>query len=281
MTSSKKSPKKATKKPDLSKKRRSIKRRIGNNKFVTKSGKTIKINRTLSEKTKARKSAKSLRKAARQEGMPKGRFKRLLFRMHPKRLWTFWTSRDGVLLGLKMSGAFVLVMFLFLAGLFAYFRKDLPNLRDISGNNIGGSIQYYDRTGETLLWEDYDAVKRVPVESERISDYLKNATIAVEDRDFYDHSGFNLRGITRAAWNNAFGGSTQGGSTITQQLVKLTTPGFSTEKTVTRKIKELILSVEIERSYSKDEILTGYLNAAPYGPIEYGAEVAARKENAV
>jgi membrane peptidoglycan carboxypeptidase len=264
-------------KPDLTGKRRSIKRRVKGNKFVTKSGKTIKINRSLNEKSKARRDAKSMRKTERQRGMPKGRLGRILFRLHPKRLAKYWFSRDGLIMSMKLTGVFIVVMFFSLAGLFAYFRKDLPNLRDISGDNIGGSIRYYDRTGEVLLWEDYDAVKRVPVESENISDYFKNATIAVEDRDFYDHNGFNVRGISRAAWNNAVGGGgTQGGSTITQQLVKLTTPGFSTEQTVARKIKELILSVELERSYSKDEILTGYLNAAPYGPIEYGAEVASQ-----
>ena len=262
--------------PDLTGKRRSVKRRVKGNKFVTKSGKTIKLNRTMNEKSKARRDAKDLRKAERLRGMPKGRMKRMQFRMHPKRLYAYWFSRDGLYMALKLTGISFAVGFLLLAGLFAYFRKDLPNLKDISGNNIGGSIRYYDKTGETLLWEDYDAVKRVPVESANISDYLKNATIAVEDRDFYNHNGFNVRGISRAAWNNAFGGATQGGSTITQQLVKLTTEGFSTDKTVTRKIKELILSVEFERSYSKDQILTAYLNSAPYGPIEYGAEVAAR-----
>jgi membrane peptidoglycan carboxypeptidase len=266
----------ASNEPDLSGKRPSGKRRVKGNKFVTKSGKTIKLNRSLTEKSKARRDAKELRKAERLKGMPQGRVKRILFKLHPKRLAKYWFSRDGLFMALKLTGVGFAVGFLFLAGLFAYFRKDLPNLRDISGNNIGGSIRYYDRTGETLLWEDYDAVKRVPVASDKISDYLKNATIAIEDRDFYHHNGFNVRGISRAAWNNAFGGSTQGGSTITQQLVKLTTEGFSTDKTIARKIKELILAVEFERSYSKDEILSGYLNSAPYGPIEYGAEVAAR-----
>ncbi len=262
--------------PDLSGKRRSIKRRVKGNKFVTKSGQTIKVHRSLTERSKARRDAKALRKAERLKGMPKGRIKRILFKLHPKRQFKYWFSRDGLYMSFKLAGIGFAVGFLFLTGLFAYFRKDLPNLRDISGDNIGGSIRYYDRTGDTLLWEDYDAVKRVPVESEGISDYLRQATIAIEDRDFYDHNGFNVKGISRAAWNNAFGGSTQGGSTITQQLVKLTTPGFSTEQTITRKVKELILAVELERSYSKDEILTGYLNAAPYGPIEYGVEVAAR-----
>lgn len=262
--------------PDLNGKRPSLKRRVKGNKFVTKSGKTIKISRTLTERSRARRDAKALRKSERLKGMPKGRIRRFFFRMHPKRLAKYWFSRDGLLMALKLTGVGIVIGFFMLAGLFAYFRKDLPDLRDISGKNIGGSIRYYDKTGQTLLWEDYDAVKRVPVETENISDYLKKATIAIEDRNFYEHNGFNVRGISRAAWNNAFGGSTQGGSTITQQLVKLTTPGFSTEKTVARKVKELILAVELERSYSKDEILTGYLNAAPYGPIEYGAEIAAQ-----
>ena len=155
-------------------------------------------------------------------------------------------------------------------------RKDLPNLRDISGDNIGGSIRYYDKTGQTLLWEDYDAVKRIPVEDNQISQYMKDATVAVEDRDFYKHGGFDIKGIIRAGVANISGGSTsQGGSTITQQLVKLT-QDWSKDRTYARKIKELILSVELERSYSKTEILTGYLNAAPYGNIEYGVEAASR-----
>lgn len=251
-------------------------RRVNGNKFTTKSGKTIKVNRSISEKSKARKDAKALRIAERNKNLPKGRIKRTLHRLSPKRQFKYWTSRDGALMFVKLAGIAIVLGFFFLIGIFAFFRKDLPDLRDISGDTIGGSIRYYDRTGEVLLWEDYDAVKRVPVPGEDISDNLRDATIALEDRDFYEHNGFNVRGISRAAYNNAFGGDTQGGSTITQQLVKLTTPGFSTEKTVTRKIKELIIAVELERSYSKDEILTGYLNAAPYGTIEYGAEVAAQ-----
>jgi len=209
------------------------------------------------------------------KGMPKSRLKRILFRLHPKHLAAYWFSRDGAIMALKIGGISIVVGFFLLMALLAYFRKDLPNLKDISGSNIGGSIRYYDRTGTTLLWEDYDAVKRTPIADEDISPYLKAATVAVEDRDFLNHSGFNVKGIVRAAWNNAFGGSTQGGSTITQQLVKLTNEGFE-DRTLVNKIRELILSVELERTYSKKEILDGYLNAAPYGGIEYGVEVAAR-----
>jgi len=251
-------------------------RRVKGNRFTTKSGKTIKVNRTMTEHAKARKDAKALRKAERNKDLPKGKIKRTLYKIHPKRVAAYWFSRDGASSAIKIAGFSVVVGFFLLIALFAYFRKDLPNLRNVDGDTIGGSIRYYDKTGDVLLWEDYDAVKRVSVDADQISDNLREATIALEDRTFYEHSGFNVRGISRAAWNNAFGGDTQGGSTITQQLVKLTTPGFSDEQTVARKIKEIIIAVELERSYTKDQILTGYMNAAPYGTIEYGAEVAAR-----
>lgn len=244
--------------------------------FVTKSGQTIKINRSIGDKIRAKRALYAQKHAERLIGMPKSRLKRFFFRLQPKRLYKYWFSREGAIMALKVFGSSALVGFLLLVGLFAYFRKDLPNIKDVSGNNIGGSIQYYDRSGKTLLWEDYDAVKRIPVKGEDISQNMKNATIAVEDKDFFKHSGFDVRGIARAGVNNAIGqNGTQGGSTITQQLVKLT-QDWSRERTVTRKIKELILSVELEREYSKQDILTGYLNTAPYGSIDYGVEAAAR-----
>jgi membrane peptidoglycan carboxypeptidase len=245
------------------------------NTYTTSSGKSIKINRSLSQKIKARKAGYAQARAERLAGMPKGRLQRVAWRMHPKRLWAYWTSREGMIMALKLTGIAILLGFLLLVGMFAYFRKDLPNLKDISGNNIGGSIRYYDKTGKTLLFEDYDAVRRIPVQDDKIAQVMKDATVAIEDKDFFKHGGFDTRGIMRAAINNAKGGgSQQGGSTITQQLVKLT-QNWSQERTYTRKVKELILAVELERSYSKKEILTGYLNAAPYGSVYYGAQAAA------
>ncbi|TXG77397.1 penicillin-binding protein [Patescibacteria group bacterium] len=253
-------------------------RNTGRNKrdtYTTSSGQTIKINRSLGQKLKARKATHAQARAERLAGMPKGRLQRMVWRMHPKRLWKYWPSREGMIMGLKLTGIAILAGFLLLVGVFAYFRKDLPNLKDISGNNIGGSIRYYDKTGKTLLFEDYDAVRRIPVQDERIAQVMKDATVAIEDKDFFKHGGFDTRGILRAAVNNVKGGGgQQGGSTITQQLVKLT-QNWSQERTYTRKVKELILAVELERSYSKKEILTGYLNAAPYGSIYYGAQAAA------
>lgn len=218
------------------------------------------------------------KRAERLVGMPKSRFKRFFFRLHPKRLYKYWFSREGGIMALKVTGAGIVAGFLMLVMIFAYFRKDLPNIRDISGSNIGGSILYYDRTGQTLLFEDVEGSKRIPVKDEQISTFIKQATIAIEDKDFFKHGGFDVRGILRAGVNNAFGktGTTQGGSTISQQLIRLTQSNVGSERTYTRKIKEIILSVELEREYSKQEILTGYLNTAPYGGIENGVEAAAQ-----
>jgi len=250
--------------------------RKSKNTFTTKSGQTIKVNRSLTDKIRARKDAYARARAQRLAGMPKSRIKRFFYRMHPKRMYKYWFSREGGIMALKITGIGLVAGFLLLLGLFAYFRKDLPDLKDISGNNIGGSIRYYDKTGQTLLWEDFDAVKRIPVKDEEINTYIKQATVAVEDKDFFKHGGFDTRGIMRAAYNNFTGGSTQGGSTITQQLVRLTQSKVGKQQTYTRKIKEVILSVELERSYSKKEILTGYLNTAPYGNVQYGVESATR-----
>lgn len=244
------------------------------NHHITKNGNKIKLNRSLNGRMQARKDNRMRQKAAYLATLPSGRFQRVLYRLHPKRQIKYWFSRQGGIMALKIAGIGTLSVFILLIGVFAYFRKDLPNLRDISGNNLGGSIRYYDRTGQTLLWEDYDAVKRTPVKDENISQALKDATVAIEDKDFFEHGGFDVKGIARAGVNNAVGsGGQQGGSTITQQLVKLT-QNWTKDRTYTRKVKELILSVELERSYTKQEILAGYLNAAPYGDITYGVEAA-------
>lgn len=249
--------------------------RKGKNTFTTKSGNTIKINRNLVDRLKARKARFEQSRAERLAGMPKSRFKRVFWRMHPKRMYKYWFSREGGIMALKLFGAGIIVGFLLLVAVFAYFRKDLPNITDVSGNKLGGSIQYYDKTGKTLLWEDFDAVKRIPVKGDDINTNIKKATVAIEDKDFFKHGGFDVRGIMRAGVSNVVGhGETkQGGSTITQQLVKLT-QNWTDQRTYSRKVKELILAVELEREYNKDQILAGYLNVAPYGNIEYGVEAA-------
>jgi penicillin-binding protein 1A len=244
---------------------------------TTKSGNAIKINHSLSDRIKSRRAARSAEKAAYLSTLPKDRWKRLAYRMHPKRVAQYWFSREGGIMALKIIGVSIVVGFFLTIGLFAYFRKDLPKIKDLSGDSLGGNITYYDRTGQTVLFNDYNSVKRIPVEDNDISKYMKDATVAIEDKDFYNHGAFDTRGIIRAAYRDVTGGngSVQGGSTITQQLVKLN-ENWTQNRTVTRKVKELILAVELEREYSKKDILTGYLNIAPYGGQEYGVEAAAR-----
>jgi membrane peptidoglycan carboxypeptidase len=250
--------------------------RQSKNTIYTKSGNSLKINRSLSDRRKSNKLARQAEKAAYLSTLPKNRFKRILYRLHPKRVAQYWFSREGGIMALKIVGICIVLCFFLTVGLFSFYRRDLPQIKDIAGDNLGGSITYYDNTGKVVLWQDYNTVKRVPVTSNEISPYMKDATVAIEDKQFYHEGAFDVRGIMRAAVHDAAGGggSLQGGSTITQQLVKLN-EGWTNDRTITRKIKELILAVEIEREYTKDQILTGYLNIAPYGGVEYGAEAAA------
>jgi penicillin-binding protein 1A len=195
--------------------------------------------------------------------------------MQPKRLAAFWFSRDGAIMALKVMGAGILVIFVILIGLFAYFRKDLPKINDISGDNLGGSISYYDRTGEVLLWQDYAAIKRITVSSNQIAPVMEHATVAIEDKNFYKEGAFSISGVFRAGLHDTLSGGTslQGGSTITEQLVKLN-ESWTGNRTISLKVKELILAVDLEREYTKDQILTAYLNIAPYGGVDYGVQVA-------
>lgn len=256
---------------------RSGRNRRSRNTVTTRSGNAIKINRSLADRAKARKAVRAAAKATYLSTLPKNRFKRAWHRLEPRHLAEYWFSREGGIMALKMIGIAIIVGFFMTIGLFAYFRKDLPEIKDVSGKSLGGSITYYDKTGQTVLFQDYSAVKRLPVKSEEISNYMKQATVAVEDKDFYKHGAFDVRGIMRAAVHDVSGGggTIQGGSTITQQLVKLD-QSWTNNRTITRKMKELILAVELEREYSKNDILTGYLNIAPYGGVQYGVESAAR-----
>jgi membrane peptidoglycan carboxypeptidase len=246
------------------------------NTVTTRSGSVLSTNRSLNDKLKSKRLSRQASKAVYLSTLPKNRIKRILYRLHPKRIIRYSFSREGGILALKLLGIGIVLGFFVTIGMFAYFKKDLPKIKDLSGK-IGGSITYYDRTGTVLLWQDYDAVKRTPVKTTDMSLFIKQATVAIEDKNFYHEGAFDIRGIMRAAIHDAIGGggSLQGGSTITQQLVKLN-ENWTDNRTVTRKVKELILSVELERQYNKDDILTGYLNMAPYGGLDYGVETAAR-----
>ncbi|NCS32494.1 PBP1A family penicillin-binding protein [bacterium] len=153
----------------------------------------------------------------------------------------------------------------------AIFSKDLPSPDKLSDRDIPQSTKIYSNDG-VLLYEIFGDERRTLVTLEDIPEELKQATIAVEDSEFYSHPGFDVMGILRAASVIVQGEGVQGGSTLTQQVVKNTL--LTPERTIARKIKEFILSIELERKYSKDEILQMYFNESPYGGQAWGVGAA-------
>lgn len=151
--------------------------------------------------------------------------------------------------------------------------KDLPNVTKLSTIQPDLTTKIYDRNG-ILLYKIYKDENRTLIPLEEIPDHVIQATIAIEDQNFYSHPGFSISGISRAISANLQSQSLQGGSTITQQLVKNTL--LTPERTWERKVKELVLSFISEFYYSKDEILSMYLNQVPYGGSAYGVEEAAQ-----
>lgn len=240
------------------------------------------INIKNSKNTKDAKKTDNKHKAQELADLPKHPVKRFLYRMHPKRVAKFVFSKKGAFLFLKIFLVMVAIGGLSLTMLYLHYRKEVNNLRpEEVAKRIQTSVnRYVDRNGK-LLWEDKgDGNYKLVVKQEEISDYIKKATVAIEDRDFYKHKGVSLSGIARAVVNNLRGGSVQGGSTLTQQLIK---QAFFAEeaqergiKGIPRKIKEMILAVELERLFSKDQILTMYLNESPYGGRRNGVESGAQ-----
>lgn len=145
-------------------------------------------------------------------------------------------------------------------GLFAWYGRDLPQPGKLAESR-GNSTIFYDRNGK-IIYEMFKDKNRVPVAVDDISKYLMDATVAIEDKRFYQHKGISEYGIMRAAFNNLIG-NPQGGSTITQQLIKNVL--LTSERRLSRKIKEAILAYQVEKKYTKKEILGMYLNEAPYG----------------
>jgi penicillin-binding protein 1A len=185
-------------------------------------------------------------------------------------------------MGAKILGIALLFGLLTFGTIFALFRRELDAIRpsELAKRVQTTVTRYYDRN-DVLLWEDKGSSNyRLVVPSDEIFPYMKKATIAIEDKDFYKHGGISISGISRAFVNNFSGGSTQGGSTLTQQLVKQVFFADEAQNRglggVPRKFKEAILAIEVERMYNKDQILNLYLNESPYGGRRNGVESAAR-----
>lgn len=189
----------------------------------------------------------------------RGRGRPRKFRLHP---------------ALAFFGGSVATLFFFVIPLIAYlWLRALPNPQLLAVRDIDVTTKVFDRNG-ALLYEIYADQNRTPLALSEIPKHVIQATIAIEDQNFYTHQGFSVRGILRAGREILFRGKVQGGSTITQQLIKsaLLTP----EVTISRKIKEIVLAFWAERLYGKDQILEMYLNQVPYGGTAWGIESAAQ-----
>lgn len=175
----------------------------------------------------------------------------------------------SALMGLTVMVIFGFIMFGILVLIFA---RDLPSPTNLQRKS-GFSTTFVDRNGE-VLYELYKDKNLVPVGIDKIPLPLQQAIVAIEDKNFYKHSGFSIQGILRGAFSTIFRQRVQGGSTITQQLVKNAL--LSQQRSLIRKLKEFVLSIEIERRYTKKQILEMYLNESPFGGSYWGVGTAAR-----
>ncbi len=182
-----------------------------------------------------------------------------------------WIIVRSTLLGVIVIG---FAAFAGAASIVLYYNATLPDYRMLDQHATPESSKIYSRDG-TLLYEWHGEVKRTPVDLDNINNDLKNATLAIEDKDFYNHGAVSLAGVARAIVANYHSGTViQGGSTITQQLVKNAL--LSRERSFGRKLSEILLAYKIESHFSKTQILGLYLNEIPYGRNAYGVEAAAQ-----
>ena len=248
--------------------------------FKKTAKKNMNLYSSLSYRHKTKKEADARRRAEDLAKLPKEPVKRFFARLHPKRVCKWFFSKRGQKTIWKGIAAFVLLFIIFIGGLFLYYKKDLDEIR-LDEMSISETVNtYLDRNG-VELWKDTGSEDyRLVVDAEDISDYMYKATVAIEDKNFYNHSGVDFGALMRASFATLSGKGVQGGSTLTQQLIKQVY--FSDEAAsanrggLTRKVKELILAIELEKMYSKDQILTMYLNQSPYGGRRNGVESAAQ-----
>jgi len=185
-----------------------------------------------------------------------------------RRFWIRFFGLVSTVVFVSLIGLIILTIFSFII-----FAKDLPSPYKLTARDASLSTKIFDRNRK-LLYDIYGDKNRALVNWSKLPPYVKEATISIEDKNFYKHKGFSTTGIARAVVNILIFHKLQGGSTITQQVVKNTL--LTPERTITRKIKEFILSIQVERKYTKDEILQIYLNEVPYGGTAWGIEAASQ-----
>ena len=199
--------------------------------------------------------------------MPKRKFYRQIYKRDRKKAIFF-----SVLKFLGLS--FLLLVFAFLC-LFVYYAKDLPRPEKFTERPFVQSTKIYDRTGKMVLYEMYGEEKREVVSLNEVPPHLHQAVLAAEDINFYHHFGLDIRAVIRAGLADLkLMQPAQGASTISQQLIR--SSFLTREKTLSRKIREVILTLELERRYSKDQILEFYLNQIPFGSNTYGVQAASQ-----
>ena len=181
-----------------------------------------------------------------------------------KRFWIHAIEIVGIVIA---SGAGIVLLALL------YFAATVPTIQEIASQQISQSTKIYDRTGTVLLYQISSGPTRTVIDFGQIPQSLKDATVELEDENFYNEPAFDWKGTVRALLTDVIHHSfVEGGSTITQQLTR--TAFLTLDQTVTRKLKEFVLAVKLNNYYSKDQILDLYLNEVPYGPNISGVETA-------
>lgn len=239
----------------------------------------------VSQKKKISEKVKNMQGKSKNSGknlapLPKEQPARFFAHFRWERIKAYWFSKEGAKRIGKIFAACVLIGIIGVGALFVYYKNQLKEIQ-LNDLTISETVNtYLDRNGE-VLWEDKgDADYRLVVDGDDIATYVRQATVAIEDKKFYTHPGVDLMGLMRAFLSTVTGKGVQGGSTLTQQLIKQVY--FSNEAAsanrggISRKIKELILSIELEKMYSKEQIITMYLNESPYGGRRNGIESAAQ-----
>jgi len=179
--------------------------------------------------------------------------------------WVEFGALGIIALGLVVVGAAILWATL----------APIPSINNFENRKVAESTKIYDRTGNIVLYDVHGTMRRTAVPLDEISPYLRNATIAIEDATFYQHNGFRPLSFMRAVMVNiSTGRFSQGGSTITQQVVKNAL--LTQQKTIMRKLEEIILALRLEQVYTKDQILNTYLNETSYGGTIYGVQEASQ-----
>lgn len=240
--------------------------------------------KSISERAKDMKSkiSKKTKNSPKKElaPLPKEPWKRFWAHFRWERIKAYWFSKAGLKRIGKIFAACILLGIIGVGALFMYYKNQIKEI-ELNDLTISETVNtYLDRNG-VVLWEDKgDSDYRLVVDGEQIAQYARQATVAIEDRNFYSHAGVDFGALVRATLSTLGGKGVQGGSTLTQQLIKQVY--FADEAAsknrggISRKIRELILAIELEKMYSKEQIITMYLNESPYGGRRNGIESAAQ-----